>query len=162
MTIQTLLHARSLQVLATLSLYCLFSATTGMSEAGVQSSTSVHVRAMVLPTVKIKVLREPEILNVTEEDLRKGYIDGLYPLILEVRTNTRAGCLLKIVSSSRVVRDVELSIVGPPALRGPDRSTIIIQDGKVEVVSVAYRLLLSRDARPGAYAWPIVVFVSPL
>jgi hypothetical protein len=126
----------------------------------------IRVTATVPPRATLRVLHQTRTLVVTPEDVARGYVDAPAASRIEVRNNSRGGCLL-----------VFERIAGPDAsfgnvsVRGFEREVEIGPGGGFVPHSYApapvtaelsYRFSLDRDARPGTYPWPLQVSVRPL
>jgi hypothetical protein len=136
------------------------------SDPPATGSARIQVTATVRSRATLRVLHQERTLAVTPEDVARGYVDAPAASRIEVRNNSRGGCLL-----------VFERISGPDAsfgnvsVRGFDRDVEIGPGGgfvprsyvPAPVTSeLSYRFSLGRDARPGTYPWPLQVSVRPL
>ena len=129
-------------------------------------SAQIRVTATVPSRATLRVLRQERTLVVTPEDVARGYVDAPAASRIEVRNNSRGGCLLVFeriagpdasfgkVSVRGFERDVEIGPAGGfvPHSYAPAPVT----------EELSYRFSLDRGARPGTYPWPLLVSVRPL
>ena len=129
--------------------------------AGVVTA-SITVRAVVLPFATVKTIHEPATLMITEEDIRKGFVDDSSPSLIEVRTNNRRGCILTLDAGEGPFKETEVTLQGNSVVVGRQGGMIVLQTFGRQVVSMRYRFLLAHDTRPGTYPWPYSLSISPL
>jgi hypothetical protein len=129
-------------------------------------SARIRVTATVPSRATLRVLRQERTLVVTPEDVARGYVDAPAASRIEVRNNSRGGCLLVFeriagpdarfgrISVRGFERDVEIGPVGGfvPHSYAPAPVT----------EELSYRFSLDRDARPGTYPWPLQVSIRPM
>jgi len=114
----------------------------------------------------LRILHQERTLVVTPEDVARGYVDAPAASRIEVRNNSRGGCLLVFegvagpdapfgrVSVRGLGRDVEI---------GPGGGFVPHSYAPAPVTAeLSYRFSLDRDALPGTYPWPLQVSVRPV
>lgn len=129
-------------------------------------SARIQVTATVASRAALRVLQQAKTLVVTPEDVARGYVDAPAASRIEVRNNSRVGCLLVFeriegpdasfgnVSVRGFERDVEI---------GPGGGFVPHPYAPAPVTAeLSYRISLSRDARPGTFPWPLQVSVRTL
>jgi len=129
-------------------------------------TAQVLVTATVLPRASMTVLQQSTVLQVSPEDVSRGYVDAPYASRIEVRENSPSGCLFVFEGAgvhgavfSRVavrglLREVEI---------GPEGGFVPHPHSPVPIMAdLSYRFYLAKDARPGTYSWPLSVSVRPL
>jgi hypothetical protein len=114
---------------------------------------SITVSATVLKRAFLDVRGEPANLVLTEADVARGFVDAPLGTIVEVRSNSPEGVMVRFVAESELVSGVQ---GGPFKLPGAPRGA------SLHVFAPSYRLLLSPAARPGVYPWPARISVTPL
>jgi len=126
----------------------------------------IQVTATVTSRATLRVLHQERMLVVTPEDVVRGYVDAPAASRIEVRNNSRRGCLLVF---ERVARPD--GPFGRVSVRGLGRDVDIGQGGGFVphpytpapvTAELSYRFSLDRDARPGTYPWPIQVSVRTI
>jgi len=138
----------------------------GVGANPARGAARIQVTATVPSRATLRVLHQERTLVVTPEDVARGYVDAPAASRIEVRNNSRGGCLL-----------VFERIAGPDAsfgnvsVRGFEREVEIGPGGGFVPHSYApapvtaelsYRFSLDRDARPGTYPWPLQVSVRTM
>lgn len=135
----------------------------GVPAAEARAATaSITVSAVVLPIAKVKVIDEPATLTVTKEDILKGYVD-VYPLsLIEIRTNSRRGCVLTLYAREAPFKEAEVTLQGRTVVVGRQGGMIVLQIFGRQVVPLRYRFMLGSDTPVGTYGWPFSLSASPL
>ena len=126
----------------------------------------IQVTATVLPRASITVLRQEMFLNVTTEDVSRGYVDVPAASRVEVRENSPRGYLLVFAECGvpePLVARVSVRGLGTEIEVGPGGGFVPRPHARGPVsAELGYRFSLSREARPGTYPWPLSVSVRPL
>ncbi|MDD5761322.1 MAG: hypothetical protein PHP88_02285 [bacterium] len=129
-------------------------------------SARIQVTARVASRATLRVLQQVKTLVVTREDVARGYVDAPAASRIEVRNNSREGCLLVFegvagpdasfgrISVRGLGRDVEIG-PGGGFVPHPYAPTPVTAE-------LSYRFSLARDARPGTYPWPLQVSVRTM
>ncbi len=140
--------------------------TGGASSPPAAGTARIQVTATVKSRATMRVLHQERMLVVTPEDVARGYVDAPAASRIEVRNNSRGGCLL--VFERITAPDASF---GNVSVRGFDREVEIGPGGGFVprpyapapvTAELSYRFSLDRDARPGTYPWPLQVSVRPL
>lgn len=130
-------------------------ALAGSTSASFQVSVTVQARAL------LKVEAEPASLLLTETDIRRGYVDLPAASRISVRTNSPTGYLLAFEIAGGPIEDVRVLGLGAEAHIGGAGGWIAQPyNGPVTSAELSYRLVLSKDARPGQYPWPVTLSAS--
>jgi hypothetical protein len=111
----------------------------------------------------LKVLFQIREITITNADIQRGFIDIKMASRIETRSNSPAGYLLNFEGLSWPFKHIEIyglandvhitsgsSFVHQPAARGPI------------TIDLSYRFVLSEDAKPGTYAWPLTLSTQPV
>jgi len=125
--------------------------------ASVGSST-MNVTANVLPYLRLQVLKQVSTLNVTPEDIARGYIDVPAATDLMARTNDRNGFSLSFDARSNLFRKAQVTGLGSGVELGPEGG-IAHQPfaGKQLLMRLSYRFFLAPEVAPGSYPWPLQI-----
>lgn len=145
------------------------SAAQEIPGGGVRPATGtarIQVTATVKARATLRVLHQERTLVVTPEDVARGYVDAPAASRIEVLNNRRGGCLLVFegvagpdapfgrISVRGLEREVEL---------GPGGGFVPHPFAPAPVAAeLSYRFVLTRDARPGTYPWPLQVSVRAM
>src|SRR3989337_432172 len=121
-------------------------------------SASMTVSANVLAVAKKTVMHQTPVVNVTNEDLARGYVEVAKATVMEVKTNSRSGYLLSFENSGAqfgevwVVEGGKVTIITGSGgfVNEANRSNGIMTETK----ELGYRLYLAEGAKAGSYAWP--------
>jgi len=130
------------------------------------ANSKIDVTARVQARVMLKVVRRSRELVITDSDITQGYVDVPAASSLEVRNNDPRGYLLVFevlngpvpLFETILVRglgsEVQIGLgsgwVPQPFTRG------------VRSFELSYRFILHKDARPGSYAWPVLLSANPI
>lgn len=130
-------------------------------EASAATHTSIVIKAVVLPIATIKIITEPSTLTVTGMDIRRGYVDA-DPSLLEIRTNSRRGCVLTLSAYESVpFRETEVTFPGHTVLVNHQGGMILLPLFGRQMIRIRYRFILGSDTPPGTYNWPFSLSISP-
>ncbi len=134
------------------------------ASGGLQGSAKVLVSAVIRTHVNLKVIEQPHELVVTHADTLKGYVNAPSASLIEVKNNSRSGYLLAFAGLSGPFKEVFVEGLGNAAHITSDGGWVLQPDaGRAPVaIQLGYRFILSKDAQPGTYAWPLTVSASPL
>jgi hypothetical protein len=126
--------------------------------------TSINVSATVNAGARLQVQSAPTEILVSDEDLRRGFIDVAQSTDLLIRSNSAQGYALDLTTvtpmfSSVVVRGLE----SEQSLSG-EGGTIVQRWHAPQTVnlSLQFRLVLAPGIAAGRYPWPMHIDVRPL
>jgi hypothetical protein len=126
-----------------------------------QFSTIIRVNAVVLARTQLKPLRQPAMLVVTEADVQRGYVEVSGASLFEIWNNNPAGCVLTFSSSDFPLREAAVNVMGREIIIYPTGGMIVMPVRGREQIALDYRFVLTNEAQPGTYAWPLSVSVDP-
>lgn len=147
---------RTMRTLYNLALIIL-AAFTSAAFAG-SKSVIMPVETTVKPIISIKILQRPEKIDITDADLKKGFVDIDAKTILEVRSNIRSGLLLKFEGKGGPFKKMWI-LEGEKKTISQDMRGLIRQSYTMEKTTreFHFRFYLSEDARAMSYPWPLKV-----
>lgn len=137
--------------------------TSGTAATG---RSSVVVSATVKAHTTLKVLYQRPELVITNADISRGYVEVQTASRIEVKNNDPAGYLLVFDGVNGNLRpfneihvkglgnDVQISAGGGWIPQSYARGAVTME--------LSYRFILSENAQPGTYAWPLTVSSRPL
>src|SRR5688500_6417304 len=70
---------------------------------------TMSVSATVVASARLTVESQPLSVDVTAEDIERGYVELDAPILLSVRTNSRRGYLLQVANSDEAFSHIEIS-----------------------------------------------------
>lgn len=138
------------------------SQTDAVSQAAEQRA-QMDIVVKVPAYAKMEGITTPDSVEVTAGHIAQGYVDIVEPSKLTVSFNTRQGFALVVAFDTEWVSKLDLTVDGRSSLiEEPNARITVMRDiGIKREVDLRYRLFLSRSARPGQYAWPVAINVSP-
>lgn len=136
---------------------------SGSTLRGESASGQLVVGARVAPHIRWQVREEPAFLEITEEDIARGFVE-VTAARLRVQTNDPAGFIVMAKVSgdqfaSGAVTGLEQPIsvgAGGGFLQLPFRGTAVLE------TELRWRLPLSNQASAGSYPWPLRITLHPL
>jgi len=126
-----------------------------------QYSAIIRVNAVVLARTQLKPLRQPAMLVVTQADVRRGYVEVSGASLFEIWNNNPAGCVLTFASSDFPFREAVVTVMGREIIVYPTGGMIVMPVRGRQQITLDYRFVLTNEAQPGTYAWPLSVSVNP-
>ena len=123
-------------------------------------STVIRMNAIVLARTQLKPLRQPAMLVVTEADVQRGYIEVSGASLFEIWNNNPAGCVLTFESNDFPFREADVTVMGRKIIIYPSGGMIFMPVRGRQQIALDYRFVLTTEAQPGTYAWPLSVSVN--
>lgn len=127
---------------------------------------TMQVSAMVLPFARVQPTQQVSSLRITPQDVARGYVDVPSASVLEVKTNSRHGVILRFDNMAEFVKSIKISGLGGDIELGASGGDVVERHSGYEVAGRAlmlgYRFRLDPNAQPGTYAWPLMVSARPL
>jgi len=141
----------------------IFAYLNGISFAGSSNST-IMVSATVIGRVSQSIIHQEPKINVTEGDIKKGFIEIASGTILQIKTNARNGYALFFEGSNELFKEVMVMVNGRTVSLSPNGGFVHqpYSGSNVEVKDLSYRLQLKEDTQPGTYSFPFRVKASLL
>ncbi len=102
-------------------------------------------------------------MNITEEDIKRGFIEIPFGTILQVKTNNRGGYGLMFESGSiDLFKEVQVMNQGRTIVLSQNGGLVHQPStlGRVEVIDISYKFHLKEGVQPGTYPWPLRVMAS--
>jgi hypothetical protein len=140
----------------------LAAAHVPVAEAGIALSRQVSLNAIVLARAQLNVLKQPRNLVITDADVRRGFVQIDGATLVEIKTNSPAGCLLSFAVHELPFRETSVNIMGREIVLGPDGGLVTLPVTDKSTVTLNYRFVLAPETMAGTYAWPFALAVSPL
>ncbi|HSW15678.1 MAG TPA: hypothetical protein VLJ86_00515 [Ramlibacter sp.] len=131
--------------------------------AAAASSVQVLVGARVLPYARLQERIAPTLLQVTPDDVARGFVDAAQDWVLSVRSNdpVSRGLLFEYADSELPIERARVSGLGTPLWLGPSAGWVALagahSPGQETLVSLRVRFYLSPQATAGLHAWPLRV-----
>ncbi len=125
-----------------------------------KAQAGLRVVVDVPRVVHLRVLAQPQQLQVTADDIERGYVDVADPMRVAVHANLRDGYGLALSQLSPVFEAAVLHGLGQDLTVRQEAHVRRAPTGRGlyrDELALSVRLTLARDAKPGSYAWPIRV-----
>ena len=124
----------------------------------------LSVNAFVVPATRVDVVDQPATLEVTSDDVRRGFVEARGATRLSITSTSRNGYRVDVHPRLPIFRSVELRLDGLRALLGREGGSLAApgRAGRRMPARIDYRFELDRDVRAGRYPWPIALDVRPL
>ena len=132
------------------------------SKDAIPERTEAEASAQTLTSLKI-VYQTSELV-VTHTDVLRGYIDIPVGAHIEIENTNLSGYLVVFEGLGEPFTEVVVRGLGKDALINRDGGWIAQPYHGRDPLSVelSYRFILSENALPGTYAWPLKISVSPI
>lgn len=126
-------------------------------------TASLSVSVVVPARAVLTIDSQPAGLEITEADVARGWVEAPGASLIQVRANSPNGWLLEFQPLQGPYRTLEVTGLGSPAQVSAAGGWLAQPySGRTLVTAeLRYRLVLSADARPGTYPWPISLSASP-
>lgn len=129
-------------------------------------SAELRVSATVVARTIAEVQTAPVSLEITPDDVRRGWAEAQHPSRVRIRTNDRNGYRLAFHVSGVPVRAIEVGGLGHDSAVGIHHGEGWVTrpyPGQVDTtVELTIRFVLDADAVPGVYTWPVSIQASPI
>ena len=147
-----------------LPLLLVFTAMSAPLYAG-SSTAQISVSVRVIARTILTIDAQPATVNITPDDVVRGYVDVPQAVAFRVRSNSREGYSLTFQPVSFPFSAAEVRWGAQTAtVEGSEWMSSLThpyqQGGSVG--SLAVRLRLASGVEPGSYTWPLQVAASSL
>src|SRR4030042_6184153 len=134
-----------------------------LSFAGSGKAT-IMVSATVIGRISQSIIHQEPAINVTEADVKKGFIDIPSGTILQIKTNARNGYALFFEGINELFKEVTVMVNGRTVALSPNGGFVhqSYSGSNIEVKDLSYKLQLKEDIQPGSYPFPFRVKASLL
>jgi hypothetical protein len=112
----------------------------------------------------LKVVFQTQELVITQADIKRGYVEITSAEHIEIQNNNLSGYLLVFEGLNGLFKEVVVTGLGDEVSITPDGGWITQPyNGRDPVmIKLSYKFILSEQAQPGTYSWPLVVYASPI
>jgi hypothetical protein len=126
--------------------------------------TSFNVSATVSAVARLQVQSAPTEILVSDEDLRRGFIDVVQPTDLVIRSNSAHGYALDLTTLTPMLASVVVRGLDSEQSLSGEGGTIVQrwQAPQTVALSLQFRLVLAPGLTAGRYPWPMHIDVRPL
>lgn len=149
-----------------------FASTEGADVAHATESTGaskarVTVTARVLAHASIKFLYQAPELVVTNSDISRGYVEISAASRIELKSNNPDGYMLVFEGTNGqvdLVKEINVQGLGREVQIDAHGGWIVLPNEGLAPVTkeLSYRFVLSENAQPGSYMWPLTLSVRSM
>ncbi len=138
--------------------------------AGFAAATAKDARTSFSVGITVKAIAEiehestPAELQLSADDLRRGFIEVAEPTALAIRSNSARGYALEVTTVAPIVAAIVIHGFDADLRLGQEGGTIIQrwQQPHPVILSLRFRLSLAPGLSVGRYPWPVRIAVRPL
>ena len=126
-------------------------------------TAQMTVSVTVIARAVVDVEQMPAAIEVTADDVARGYVEVKEPMVIRVRTNSRSGYMLHADKRDETFSAVELSLPGASMTISSHESWIqrpYVRGG--DAIPVRAVLRLAPGTTAGVHALPISFSATPL
>jgi len=129
-----------------------------------QVSTSIPVTASVIAKVKMHVSYQTTQLNITANDVARGYIEVPSALRFFVDSNSHVGFIMDFHPVGNIVESIKVDGLGNEVHLGAEGGAVVRRGALPKNVehNLSFRFVLRPDVSPGNYPLPIVLTLRVL
>ena len=129
-----------------------------------ETRATLAVAVTVAPVSRLEIVSEAATVQVTAQDLQRGYLDLNQPTLLNVYSNAREGYALEVLPMSPLIRAIAVHGLGSEADLGAEGGRIVERWERPQTTSLSltFRLALAPGAVPGIYPWPLHLAIGPV
>ncbi len=133
---------------------------TGFNSA--TASTFQQVKFEIPPIAYAKDLQQPSHITIDDRDIARGYVDLQDATQMLLSANVDS-CLMIVSLNALWIARAALRIGGVDHTVGSARAVLEFASkrGANVSVSVGYVIYLNKQARAGAYPWPVAFTIAP-
>ena len=149
-----------LTLLATMITACFFCR---LSIAGSGKAT-IMVSANVVARISQSIIYQEPAINVTEGDIKRGFIEMVSGTILQIKTNARNGYALFFEGGNELFKEIMVVDKGRTVTLSSHGGFVYqpYSGGNIEVKNLSYKLQFKKNIQPGSYPFPFRVKASLL
>lgn len=140
---------------------CLLAAASAPILAPAAGSRTLDVTATILERTVVRVVSAPAGLRITPEDVARGEVEAVSPMLVEVDSNAPQGARLSLWLTDGPARSAQVDGPGTSAWIGAQPAQVTVApltEGRQRLtLPLRTRFSLRSGVEPGNYAWPLQV-----
>ncbi len=124
----------------------------------------LNTMTRVVPVVKYNIIHQAESLEITVDDIKKGYVDINNALVISVKTNSDNGCLVAFFFDEDYIKGLTVIDNNNPynvTASGDEIHMPYKADG-TKARELKIRFYLLKGAKPGKYLRPFNVVINAI
>jgi hypothetical protein len=137
----------------------------GVAVAGAKDvHTELSVSATVRAVANLELQSVPADIEISATDLERGFVDVAQPTQLVVRSNSRTGFALEVMTVTPMLTSMIVQGLNSDLSLGAEGGTIVQrwQQPQAVKLSLKFRFALAPGLPAGDYPWPVRLTVRPL
>ncbi len=129
-----------------------------------ETRATLSVAVVVPPVSRLEIVSQSSTVQITAQDLQRGYLDLAEPTVLNVYSNDREGFALEVLPMSPAIQAIAVHGLGPEADLGAQGGRIVERWVRPQAtrLSLTFRLALAPNTVPGIYPWPLHLDIGPV
>lgn len=129
-------------------------------EAAQKATQSLNLRITIPPVMRMKVLHQPATIEVTRQDVERGYVEVTSGSLLQVTANI--GWQLSFATQGGIASTAQVRGLPGNVVVGPDGGTVtgLRPMRHATVFDLSYRFDLVQGVAPGTYPWPVMILAN--
>ncbi len=123
------------------------------------------VGAFVQPIARLDVRTALPAIDVSANDIQRGYVDVNNPTQLDVQSNSRDGYVLNVLPVTNLFSQMQVRGLDSRIELGADGGAVVqrwSQNERRRMLSLTYRFVLAQGVQPGSYPFPVQFNITPL
>jgi hypothetical protein len=124
------------------------------------ASVPMQVTAVVRQFFRLQVVSQPQVIQVSQRDVARGYVDVPEPVRLAVESNSSNGYAIQFARHGDEFRAAQVQGLGQEVEVDSQAAMHWKPAARRETLEFRFRLRLAPQLRPGEYPWPIQVSMS--
>jgi hypothetical protein len=142
------------------SAVCALLGATPQAEAG-STQAAIAVSVMVMARTTLDSVSSPSQLEISADDVARGYVDVPGATRLVVTNTSRLGYVVSVWPQVQLFSAVVVSHGGYKSELGADGGEVFERHwGKTLPLLLDYRFMLAPGVKPGTYPWPLCLQVQ--
>jgi hypothetical protein len=120
---------------------------------------TIVISATVVARISQSIIHQEPRIDVTEGDIRRGFIEVISGTILQIKTNARNGYALFFEGSNELFKEIMVMEKGRTVTLSPQGGFVrqLYPGSNIEVKDLSYKLQLKENIQPGSYPFPFRV-----
>ena len=126
--------------------------------------TEFSVSAIVRAVADLELQSVPANLQISDADVRRGFIDVVQPTQFTVHSNSQSGFALDVMTVAPMLSSMTIAGLNSDLSLGAEGGTIVQRWQKPQTLtlSLKFRFALVPGLQAGNYPWPVRLAVRPL
>ncbi len=131
---------------------------------GEDAQIGITIGATVRAVAHMELRSMPATLDLSSDDLRRGFVDVTQPTSLVIRSNSKSGYSLDLMTVTPMLASMIVYGLDSELSLGAQGGSIVQrwQSPHVVNLNIKFRLSLAPGLTAGTYPWPVAVSVRPL